>query len=767
MALDPAMLRSLLKIFLTDLVQQGDFLTDALLVLEQAEPADANHADDGARREAYAAVMRSAHNLKGGARSLGLVEVEAVFHAMESVFETLGSGALPPTRGFVDQCRNALHEVRSDIEAQAQGLPSAGRLAAISTALTAAPPPPAPAPNLSQPPSVAASSTVAVPTLPPPAPAEPEASPAVGSAAMETIQVKLGRLDRISALADDLVVSRSGIAENNRATRELRTRVSLDGRRWRMEFEHWRSRLGERKPHELETMVQGWLDALDHTDAERKNIQQQVQQSMAVLDGVCDALSLEVRKLRLVPVRKLLRRAMLSARDLATQLGKDVKFTIEGEAAEMDRLLVERLRDPLNHLLRNAIDHGIESAAQRDAAGKPPTGSIRISAVRDGSMLLITVSDDGIGIDAEQVAAAAILKGVTTAEAVALQDERQKIRLILEPGFSTRETVSRVSGRGVGLDVVNAAVLALKGSVEIDTCLRASPGRAQGTQFVLRLPGLLTRERGLWVTAAGREFVMPMNSLEHTVYFRRQDLREVDGETCIHIASRAIPLRQLAMALGLRRAVLQDAHAWYALILAYGAHRVAIVVDTIGREDDIVIKPLPPPLLSVANVRGTTFDEKGGVVVVLDDLALARSALRVSSAALTRAAFAEGVVTRIRRILVVDDTLTTRTLEMNILQAAGYQTEGRANGREALAYLRDGGDIDLVVTDLQMPEMDGAELTQHIRQSAKLEHLPIIVVTSRDEDEHRRRCMDAGASAYIVKGSFESRVLLETVGRLL
>ncbi len=742
----PAPDAQLLNLFLLDLDQQGEHLIDALLLLERHDAAP------DARLNAYSSIMRVAHNLKGGASGMGLHDIAALCHAMETQLTRLRDTGGSPDARFVDCCRTVISGIRQAVADQAEGRKVSVDLAALATAIDTDFDSAPAAPDKSAPPRRA----------PPPAPPVGAATARAGAAparnATQTIPVRLDKLDRISALADDLVVSRSGMSGNHALARQLRGTIASAAHRWRREFELWQAS-GRKDAAAIESLFGDWLKEVDGIEAGAQQLQTHMRQSVTVLDRVSASLGHEMRLMRLMPVRTLLRPAMLAGRDLATDIGKLIEFTLSGETAEIDRLLVERLRDPLTHLLRNAVDHGIESPQVRLANGKSESGNIHISARSDGNAIIIEVADDGGGIDPARVAAAAIAKGICTAQEAALFSDREKTALILEPGFSTRDTVSAISGRGVGMDVVNAAIIALKGTLDIDS----RPG--QGTRFVMRVPGLLARERGLRVTAAGQEFVLPMNAMECTIYFHRDDLSEVDGETCVRVDGHATPVRELAAVLGLAPQNAKPTRAWHALVLASGKNRVALVVDGIGQEDEIVIKPLRKPLVSAANIKGATYDDKGGVLIVLDDAALARSAMQTTTAA--RAAFAEGESRRKRRILVVDDTLTTRTMETNIIEAQGYETADCANGREALDLLRSGAAFDLVVTDLEMPEMDGALLTEGIRQTHGLEHLPVIVITSRDEDEHRRRCMEAGANAYLVKSSFESSVLIETIERLL
>jgi two-component system, chemotaxis family, sensor kinase CheA len=758
--------REMLRLMLHDIERVGETMVDSLLVLERPEIAP------GERDEAMSTIMRSTHRLKGGAGSVRLNDMAAICHVMETRFTELKRAAQAPEKRFVDLCREAVAAMRQAVADEVEGRKPGADLAALVKMLSAkgeAEHQPGPATNRPAAPAVkpakpAASTPSATPAT---APAVLAAPDRIGAAARggqgQTLPVKIERLDRVASLADDLVVSRVGMSENYRQSRQLAAQIAAGARSWRQQYEGWKSGAARSDARALEALADAWVREMDAIETGSRDLQTNMRQSATTLERVSAALGREMRLMRLVPVRSLLRPAMLAGRDLANELGKDIEFVLEGEFAQIDRLLVERLRDPLTHLIRNAIDHGVESAAERRAAGKPAKAKIVLSAAPDGNAIVIRIEDDGRGIDPARVLAAAVAKGIVAQEESAALDDEARIRLILEPGFSTRDTVSHISGRGIGMDVVHTEIVGLNGSVGIHSEI------GRGTRFALRVPGLLARDRGMRVSVAGSQFVLPMNSVERTLGFGLVDIFDVDGEVCIRVEGEAVPLRELSAVLGLEApaAAAQRRDRWHALVLVHGRHRVALVVDDLGHEDEIVVKPLRAPLVSVANVRGATYNDQGGVLIVLDDASLARTAVARVPAARTRGALAGSRTQRAKRILVVDDTLATRTLEMNIVESKGYEAHGRANGRQALDCLQSDGAFDLVITDLQMPEMDGIELTRRIRRTTRLEHIPVVVVTSQGADDTRHRCMEAGASAYLVKSSFESQALLETIARLI
>jgi two-component system, chemotaxis family, sensor kinase CheA len=503
--------------------------------------------------------------------------------------------------------------------------------------------------------------------------------------------------------------------------------------------------------------LQPWLDELTWLDREGASgvsrLLAGVGSSKRRVERAAHELEQDLLRLRMVPLSDEMVVLERAARDLATSLGKEVDLTFEAGAAELDRAVLERLRGPLLHLVRNAVDHGIGPPDQRRAAGKPPRGRIDIRAALAGSEVAVSVADDGGGIDTAAVRRQAARKGVAVPDS-----DQETLRLVFAPGLSTSREVTDVSGRGVGLDVVRTEVESLHGRVEV----WSAPGR--GTRFTLTVPLTVSSLRALLVQAGGRTFALATSTVRRIQRARPDEIRGAAGRELLAQGGSLIPLLSLAAALELpgERAVAGN-EPFLAVVVAAGERDAALVVDQVLEEAEIVTRGLGRRVRRAPGIAGVTVlagDRLGLVLQAAELVRLAmdrgaRPALRVKTAPAPR-----------RRILVVDDSVTTRTLEKSILEAAGYEVLLASDGVEAWRVLQERG-ADLVVSDVEMPRMDGLSMAETIRGSKRFAGLPVILVTARGSDEDKARGVEVGADAYIVKSAFEEANLLETIAQLL
>jgi chemotaxis protein histidine kinase CheA/CheY-like chemotaxis protein len=445
-------------------------------------------------------------------------------------------------------------------------------------------------------------------------------------------------------------------------------------------------------------------------------------------------------------------------RDLSRELNKEVEFNISGDDVDMDRTLLRGIRDPLMHLLRNAIDHGIESAQIRQQRGKPERGRIDIDVESRGSQIVMRVRDDGGGIDVARLAEIARENKILSHTELDTMEREDLLDLIFRPGFSSKQIITNISGRGVGLDVVRSNLRALHGQVELETV------QGQGSTFTLKLPMTLVTDHGLLVKCNNQIYAIPTTSVEKVLDVAVTDFIDLEASQAIKLNHKVIPTRRLSAILESNGPSQLEREHISVVVVAKGWDAVALIVDDVVGEREIVIKPFSQPLISVRNVIGGTLTGSGEVIMVLNPADLVDTALHsgVVSARISMA----GMETTPYRILVADDSITTRMLEKNILQTAGYDVTVAVNGEEAWETLQH-EPFDLVVTDVEMPITNGFELTERIKQSEKFQALPVIIVTSLSKDEERRRGIEAGADAYIVKGQFETMALLEAVGHLI
>jgi two-component system chemotaxis sensor kinase CheA len=403
--------------------------------------------------------------------------------------------------------------------------------------------------------------------------------------------------------------------------------------------------------------------------------------------------------------------------------------------------------------VRNAVDHGIEAPATRIAQNKTTEATVTVSAEIRGPLVEIAVADDGRGIHHEAIRVKAEARGMTVPT-----DRRQLVSLIFEPGFSTAEKVTQISGRGVGLDVVKATIESLHGSIGVES----EPGN--GTKFALALPLTLTTIRVLLVRASGHLFATLATSVDQLLHLDTNDIRSVGGRPVISLGSELLPVASLAETLALETRALDNSQHCSAVVVAADNRRVAFLVDEFLAEQQVVVKSLGERMRAVRNVSGASVLSGGEIVLILNSGELVRSVQGSTWVSSDAVSVAEPTVAK--RVLLVDDTPTTRLLQKSILESAGYEVFLAVDGVDAWGTLVS-EHIDAVISDIDMPRKDGITLTAEIRGNEALRHLPIILVTGRGSDADKKRGADAGANAYVVKSSFDHQSLLAMIARLV
>jgi two-component system, chemotaxis family, sensor kinase CheA len=655
---------------------------------------------NGEDQELLSSVFREAHTLKGAAAVVGLADVLRVAHAMEEVLEGLRRGD-PATPAAVDALLGAVDGMREMVPAVLAGEDRAGHADRLVAALHDPPPalepPPDPEPAPGPPPS------------PEPAPTPAPAQAAPRRERRETVRLRVERLDELVRLVGE--ASAAALRVGRVVTDQLGVEPA-----------------GVPELHDLSRILE--------------SLQERTLQA------------------RMVPFGTIAEPLRRTARDLARSLGKAVELELRGQETELDRGVLEQVADPMLHLVRNAIDHGIELPEARLAAGKPRYGTVRVHAAQLGSEVVVTVADDGQGIDLARVRQQAGEAG----DALDGVGDDEAIYAIFRSGLSTAATVSEVSGRGVGLDVVRASLASVRGRVEV----HSEPGT--GSEFRLSVPITLAVLPCLLVEAAGRRFGVPMHSVVSAEAAGWSE-DHVEGQVVIRVRDTILPVSDLAATLGVTAgqggAPASDSPA---VVVASMTRRHAFRVDALLGQRNVVVKDLGRLLPRLALLAGASLEPDGSILLVLDVSGLVDRARWARSGGAGRAAPpptpAVPAPAGPASVLVVDDTAVVRELERSILEEAGYRVRTAADGRLALAALAD-TPADLVVTDVEMPNCDGLELTRAIRAQPALTGLPVVVVTSRSSDADRRQAMDAGADAYLVKGDLDRRTLLEVVGRLL
>ena len=465
--------------------------------------------------------------------------------------------------------------------------------------------------------------------------------------------------------------------------------------------------------------------------------------------------------MRMLPLSIVFDPMTRTVRDFARSIGKEVDIEVSGAGLEMDRQIIDKLADPLIHLMRNAVDHGVETAQQRTESGKPKRAKIELVARQESGKAVIEITDDGAGIAWERVREKLVKKAwMTEAEAQAL-NERELIEWIFRPGFSTAPIITDVSGRGVGLDVVRQVLIEdLSGDIHVDSRAGA------GCRFVLTLPLSLVLARVLLISSRGHVFAFATLHVSELLSVPETALLEVADRRAVIVRNEFVPVVALDSLLGLRDGMRARVEPVCLVVLRIGSDKVAVIVDEFLDERDMMIKSLPDHLCSNALAGGVVETAQGDLAIVLHVPALMQAARGVQAHSSADPFSTSSPDTLGPRILVVDDSLNTRELEKDVLEAHGYQVSLAEDGvdglRRALA-----DEFDAIITDVEMPRMDGFTLTARLRESESYRHRPIVIITSREREEDKRRGLQAGADAYIVKGDFDQNSLVDTLQALL
>ena len=483
----------------------------------------------------------------------------------------------------------------------------------------------------------------------------------------------------------------------------------------------------------------------------------------ARLDYLAGELESGIRLVRLLPLSNVFRLFPRLVHDLGREQGKEVELAIAGGETNADKRILEEIKDPLMHMLRNAVDHGIEPPQAREQAGKPRTGTVRVKASQTASSVTIEVSDDGRGLDGDAIKRVAAKRGLASEEGLASMSFEQVQSLVFAPGMSTADFVTDVSGRGVGMSVVRANVERLKGSIQ----LQSTPGK--GTSIRILLPVTLATVRVLIVEVNGHPYGLPAEYVQVLKTVAPADVFTVEGRDAVMHQGRPVSMARLADLLELpqpaQRNNNRDAPAASpCVVLSPGGEPFGVLVDALLDEQEVVLKPQSALLERVRNVAGATILESGEICMVLNANDL-RGSMRKG---LAPAAASEAVekAEKKKAILLAEDSIVTRTQEARILENAGYEVVTAADGLEAWNKLAT-RTFDAVVTDVLMPNLDGLGLAERIRREARYAELPIILVTSLASDGDKRRGLESGANAYITKPAFDQQVLLDCLERLI
>jgi two-component system chemotaxis sensor kinase CheA len=713
-------------LFVEELEEQVRAATEHLLALERA-PSDG---------EQLRSLFRVMHTLKGAARSAGVPAVERLCHRLEAMLASAR-----------DENR-ALSRVELDML-----FTGTDRLTAVEARLRAGATVSDDDVDLRRAPTPAARGAGVVSATADQAP--PAAAP---DAALESaIRVGQDRVDALYAISNRLLILAGRVESQSaevEAVHDTATRTSSAWRRIRRALEQALPAEGQAMLRDLATID----DSLDELRTASAHLLGESLQSGRDLGRLAGEISRGVRELRMRPFADALADLPRVVRDVATATGKQAELVTFGETVQADRAVLGQLHDALIHLVRNAVDHGIELPAQRRAAGKPEAGTVRVGASLIGDRIVVTVQDDGAGLDIGTMRRELTARG----EVVPVDDRAVALRLFLG-GVTTRATATSISGRGVGLDAVRAVAERVRGSVDVNWT------RNGGTTFTLEAPLTLATVRAVIARVGATHVAIPAAFVERLLRVAPEALRSIEGRVAIETGVGEAPamVASLATILGPPLVNRPPDGAWSLALLRVGDHRAAVRVDELLEESDVVVRPIRAHgRVAVPHVSGAAMLANGTVALVLNLTAVIATALGLPADSTQLGTAPHAAAAPRRRVLVVDDSITTRTLESSVLEAAGYEVLTAVDGSDGWRVLQERG-ADLVVSDVEMPRMDGLQLCEAIRASTRFHALPVVLVTALETPEHRARGLEVGADAYLGKSSFEQEGLLTTVRDLL
>jgi two-component system, chemotaxis family, sensor kinase CheA len=727
--------KRLLATFKVETREHLTALSAGLIELEQA-------AEQEKRQKILETVFREAHSLKGAARSVNMAGIESLSHALESVFAAFKREECAPSAALFDLLHRTIDTIDTQLLSIETGQNTAAKararelIASLAKAVKGAP-------------------ASAPPPVPPPAEYR-ENTPPEKPAGPDTVRIPASKLDVLLHQVEEMVTAKLTLRQRAAELDEINAALAAWEKEWK------KTRPAVRRLRKMQQAPAGGglsvadagqlgklLTFSDWSHAAVKSLERQVHtmaKALALdrytLNGMVDNLLDDMKEVLMLPCATVLEVLPRMVRELARDYGKDAELVIAGEAVEIDKRILEELKDPLIHLVRNCIDHGIEMPAQRQRLDKPERGRISVTVtLKESSRVEMVIADDGAGIDTVRVADVVVQQGLVSQDEASRLERDELLGLVFASGISTAPLITDISGRGLGLAIVREKVEKLGGTVTV-----ASEPR-HGTTFRMMLPLTLSTYRGMLVRLGDQTFIVPAAAVERVARIAGAALRTVENRETVELDGSPLSFAWLADILHLPRTERNGD-------------------DGILAEQEILVKGLGPQLTRVRNIAGATVLGTGKVATILHLGDLVKSAVKGAGVAAGAARPAEKGEAPRKSVLIVEDSITARTLLKNILETAGYRTSTAMDGIDALTQLRT-ETIDLVVSDVDMPRMNGFELTAQIRGSREFADLPLVLVTSLDSREDRERGIEVGANAYIVKSSFDQSNLLEVVKRLL
>jgi two-component system, chemotaxis family, sensor kinase CheA len=708
-------------------------------------------------------MFREIHSLKGSARSVDQKEIESVCHPMESLFSALkhheitlspmsfdilykaverlsrliSTGGLAQSSADRQIQNELIRQLKETIEGSVSsaGVEEPKHIAEIRTIETAI---------------TSGSGTEVIPK---------------GSVplTMEVVRIPISKLDPLLLQAEEMIHTKIAADQRIKELKEIDTDIA-----------GWKTDLSDWKGHRSATNATVWNEWLEGNEAHLNKLESQLaeltrsmERDQYNLDRMVNDHLGEMKQVLMLPVSSLVESFPAMVREISREQNKETEFIIRGAELEIDKRILEEFKDPLIHLIRNSLDHGIGTPQERTLQNKTSRGTIILAFIaRESGKIEITISDDGKGIDKDHVLKAAIKSGNISSEAAGKLDPKDILSLIYQSGVTTSSIITDFSGRGLGLSIVREKVEKLDGRISVETEVN------RGTTFHILLPMTLATFRGIMVRMDESMFLLPTVNVERVMKVEPAEIKTIENHETIRIDDRIISLVDFGEVLGLpehKQTGLEpepgNSNQIRIVVLVSGENHIAVKVDDVVGEQQVLVKGLGKLLKRVRNISGATVLGSGKVIPVIHVADLIKSAIK-SAEKIKGQISPEKTSEKIKKILVAEDSITARTLIKNILETAGYQVSTAVDGTDAFTRTRS-NEFDLIVSDVDMPHMNGFELTAKIRNDKKLSDLPIVLLTALESREDREHGIEVGADAYIIKSSFDQTNLLEIIKKLI
>ena len=775
--------KRLLSTFKVEAQEHLKTITAGLVELEKTPPPDI-------QMEILETIYRGSHSLKGAARAVNLSDIETICQSIEGVFSLWKQKKISQSPELFDTLLHALDTIRAILSSLDGGQPALekDRIPKLIQALS----------NLEA--GAIEKGEILLPTeeqelrtklsfITTPqstfskegqrgvlkTPAYPLAKEHPASS--ETVRIPAAKLGSLLLQAEEMLAVKHIVNQYALNLKDIAMMIDLcktEASKTRLDiFKEQRESTGKNGGTEkglaasqaarLQEFFIWTQTHLKSLDGKLSAMTKSARQYNKMLDRMVGNLHDDMKEAMLLPFSSLLEIFPILVRNLSHEQGKEVDLVIRGETIEIDRRILEEMKDPLIHLVRNSIGHGIEIPETRASYKKPRRGAITMSITHlDGNKVEILVSDDGAGIDISKVKEMAVKERILSQMEADNLTEREALYLIFHSGISTSPMITDISGRGLGLAIVQEKVENLGGSISVKTAPYT------GTTFRILLPLTVATFRGISVLVSDRVFLIPTTNVEKTIKIKNDEIKTVENRETITVNNRTVSFARLGRILELPHKKRKDeqADSTTVLLLSVSGKRIAFGIDKILDEQEILVKNLGKQLARVRNIAGAAILGTGKPVPILNVPDLIRSAVKTAGAPAMPAVAAEKAEAKRKSVLVVEDSITSRVLLKNILESAGYDVKTAVDGIDAITTLKT-EHFDLVVSDIEMPRMNGFALTSKIRSDNKLAELPVVLVTALETREDRERGIDVGANAYIVKSSFNQSNLLEVVRRLI